>query len=45
LVRHQLLVLSARDSEALAEALANPPAPNAALRRAVDAYGRALESA
>src|SRR5919201_4732116 len=34
----EVLVLSAKDSRAFVEALLNPPAPNAALRRAADRY-------
>ncbi len=45
LVRHQLLVLSERDSAALAAALANPPVPNQALLRAVDDYRQATAEA
>ena len=45
LVQEQLLVLSAQDSQALADALASPAAPNAALERAVAAYGRTLAGA
>ncbi len=44
-VRHQLLVLSERDSAALAAALANPPVPNQALLRAVDDYRQATAEA
>lgn len=36
--RHELIELSARDSRLLAEALLNPPLPNAALRAAWDDY-------
>ncbi len=32
----EILVLSARDSQAFVESLLNPPEPNAALRRATD---------
>lgn len=45
LLRHQLLVLSARDSQALSAALAEPPAPNDALRRAVEGYRQATAEA
>ncbi len=38
LLRQELLVLSARDSRALAEALASPPGPTEALLRAARAY-------
>jgi uncharacterized protein (DUF1778 family) len=34
----EVLVLSARDSQALVDALLNPPEPNAALRRAAERY-------
>lgn len=37
---HQVVSLSARDSEAFAQALLNPPAPNAALKRARARYDR-----
>lgn len=45
LVQHELLLLSARDSQALAAALATPAEPNAALRRAVEAYDQAVDAA
>jgi len=38
--RHEIIELSARDSLLLAEALLNPPAPNAALRAAWEDYQR-----
>lgn len=36
--QHGVMQLTARDSLALAEALANPPAPNAKLRAAFEEY-------
>lgn len=45
LLRHQLLVLSERDSAALATALARPPALNEVLRRAADGYRQATAEA
>ncbi len=44
LARQQLLVLSERDSRAMAEALANPPEPNEALLRAAADYRRAVNA-
>ena len=40
---HQVISLSARDSEAFALALSNPPAPNAALKRAKERYDRMVQ--
>jgi uncharacterized protein (DUF1778 family) len=36
--QHELVELTARDSHSLAEALLNPPAPNARLRAAFEDY-------
>jgi uncharacterized protein (DUF1778 family) len=38
----QVLVLSARDSQRFVDALLNPPAPNAALRRAAERHRAAI---
>ena len=38
--QHELVELSARDSRLLAEALLNPPAPNARLRAAFEEHQR-----
>lgn len=42
LFNQELLVLTERDSRRLAEVLANPPEPNAALQRAADEHARWL---
>jgi uncharacterized protein (DUF1778 family) len=41
----QIIRLSVDDQRALAAALANPPEPNAALRRAKDAHRRLVQDA
>jgi uncharacterized protein (DUF1778 family) len=38
--RHEVIELTARDSQLLAEALLNPPAPSARLRAAFEEYRR-----
>lgn len=40
---HQVIALSARDSEAFARALLSPPAPNDALKRARERYARKVQ--
>lgn len=42
--RHEVIRLNEAQSEAFVKSLLNPPAPNAALRRAVRAYRRSVES-
>jgi uncharacterized protein (DUF1778 family) len=40
--RHQTLQLTLRDSEAFAEAILNPPPPNAALQAAANRYKQTI---
>ena len=42
--QHEIIRLSKADSEAFAAALINPPAPNAALKRAFEAHKRLIVS-